>query len=180
MQGVQERCREVQGGAGGCTICTSASIMSGAGRCRRCRHTSVHNRGTRLELMLEITHNQTQAFLRGCVELIRQHKKTSTLELGTLASNWPPTGLQLASISLIARRKSPDGGQQHVRIVGPIVGPEHTKSGRMSGAPVETSREHRNYHPGRLTKCVDCRALEAVFSQAVTKVLAKLGVGLSC
>ena len=31
------RCRAVQGG---CTICTSASIISGAGRCRRCRHTS--------------------------------------------------------------------------------------------------------------------------------------------
>ena len=50
VQGVQEGCREVQGGAGavqgghgaegGCTICTSASIISGARRCRRCRYTS--------------------------------------------------------------------------------------------------------------------------------------------
>ena len=41
---VQERCRGGAGGAGEvqatCTICTSASIISGAGRCRRCRHTT--------------------------------------------------------------------------------------------------------------------------------------------
>ena len=44
VQAVQERCRGGAGGAGTvqatCTICTSASIISGARRCRRCRHTS--------------------------------------------------------------------------------------------------------------------------------------------
>ena len=41
VQVVQERCRGCRDGAGyqSCTICTSASIISGAGRCRRCRHT---------------------------------------------------------------------------------------------------------------------------------------------
>ena len=44
VQGVQRRCRGGVGGAGRvqgrCTVCTSASIISGAGRCRGCRHTS--------------------------------------------------------------------------------------------------------------------------------------------
>ena len=38
---VQGRCRWCRGGVQAtCTVCTSASIVSGAGRCRGCRHTS--------------------------------------------------------------------------------------------------------------------------------------------
>ena len=44
VQVVQGGCRRGAGGAGGvqatCTVCTSASIISGAGRCRGSRHTS--------------------------------------------------------------------------------------------------------------------------------------------